>query len=57
MLIDDFLSSSYFTSTAGVFEGVVASSTMIESSPTSTKTKRVIEINYYLHSKEVDVFI
>jgi hypothetical protein len=30
---------------------------MIESSPASIKTKRVIKITYYLHLKKVDVFI
>jgi hypothetical protein len=57
MSINDFLNSSYFTSITGRFEGVVPSFTMIESSLASTKTKRVIEITYYLHSKEVDVLI
>ncbi len=52
-----FLSFSYSICTTRRFEGVVASSTMIESSPASIKTKRVIKITYYLHLKKVDVFI
>jgi hypothetical protein len=30
---------------------------MIESSPTSTKTKRVVEKIWYLQSKEINAFI
>jgi hypothetical protein len=52
-----FLSFSYSIYTTRRFEGVVASSAMIKSSPASIKTKRVIKITYYLHLKNVDVFI
>jgi hypothetical protein len=38
------------------FEGVVTSSAMIKFSPTSTKTKKVAEMMWYLHSKRVEVF-
>jgi len=53
------VSSNYSSSTSRTrgFEGIVTSSTMIESSLTSTKTKKVVKIIWYLHSKEVDVFI
>ncbi len=44
MSSDDFLSFSYFTNTNRGFKDVVTSFTMIKSSPTSIKTKRVIKI-------------
>ncbi len=40
----------------GGFEGVTTSCTMIEFSFASTKTKKVAEVIWYLHSKKVDVF-
>jgi hypothetical protein len=48
--------SSFINRTRG-FEGIVTSSTMIESSLTLTKTKKVVRVIWYLHSKEVNVFI
>jgi hypothetical protein len=47
----------FSTSIIGGVESIIASSTMIESSPTSIKTKRVTKIIWYLHSKKVDAFI
>jgi hypothetical protein len=43
--------------TTGGFEGIIASSTMAESSPASTKTKRVVGTIWYLHPEGVDAFI
>jgi hypothetical protein len=48
-------SSSSINTTRG-FEGVT-SFTMIESSSAFIKTKKIVEVTCYLHSKEVDVFI
>jgi hypothetical protein len=48
--------SSYIGATIR-FESIITSSAMIESSPTSTKTKRVVEKIWYLQSKEIDAFI
>jgi len=50
-------SSFSFTSTTRRFEGITSSFTMIESSFASIKTKRVDGIIWYLHSKDIDVFI
>ncbi len=54
---DVFSSFSSFTSIIRGFEGVVAKSAMIESSLTSIKTKWLAKVTWYLHLKEVDVFI
>ncbi len=52
-----FSSSSSFINAIRRFEGVTSSFAMIESSLALTKTKKVARIIWYLHSKEVDVFI
>jgi hypothetical protein len=57
MLNDVFSSSSSSTSATRRFEGILTSSAVIEYSPTLTKTKRVAETIWYLHSKGVDAFI
>jgi hypothetical protein len=44
-------------SAIGGFEGVTTSSAMTESSPTSTKTKGIVETIWYLHLEGVDAFI
>ncbi len=54
---DVSLNSSSSASTTRRFKGVTASSAMIESSLTSTKTKKVARTIWYLHSKGVDAFI
>jgi hypothetical protein len=54
---DVFSNSSYSINATKRFKGVVASSVIIEFSHEPTKTKRVIEIIWYLHLKEVDAFI
>jgi hypothetical protein len=51
-----YSSSSSSTGAIGGFEGITTSSTMIESSYASTKTKKIVETIWYLHSKKVDVF-
>ncbi len=48
-------SSSFIGATEG-FDGVIILSIMIESSPTSTKTKKVARIIWYLCSERVDAF-
>jgi hypothetical protein len=48
---------SSYTCTIEEFENIATSFAMIEFSPASTKTKRVIGIIWYLHLKEVDAFI
>jgi hypothetical protein len=53
MSSDVFLSSSSSIGAIGGFEGVVTSSTMIESSLTLIKIKGVFGIIQYLHSKGV----
>jgi hypothetical protein len=56
-LLETFTSSGAYSSifpsigTIGQFKGVVPSYAMIESSPTLTKTKRVVEVIWYLHLK------
>jgi hypothetical protein len=52
-----FSNSSSFTGVIEGFKGVTTLSTMIESSPTLTKTKRVAETIWYFHSEGVDAFI
>ncbi len=49
-------SSSFSTSVTGGFKGVTTSSTMIEFSPTSTKTKKITGTTWYLCSKGVEAF-
>jgi hypothetical protein len=57
MSSDVFSSSSYSIGTTGGFESITTLFAMIKSSLVSTKTKGVVEIIWYLHSKGFNAFI